>query len=186
MNPRSDSPSRSDALRDVRGTILLVGAGKMGSALLEGWLALGIAPNRLAVIEPQPSGNITALASQGLNLNPPPHPDHEVAAVVIAVKPHAAPQVMPTLVPFVWAANAVWAAGLRPLLPEAQARATVAGSGELLHRSRLDAATLRQNVTSPGGTTAAALDVLMARDGLQELMTKAIAAAAKRSHELAG
>jgi pyrroline-5-carboxylate reductase len=66
------------------------------------------------------------------------------------------------------------------------ARATVAGSGELLHRSSLDPATLRQNVTSPGGTTAAALDVLMARDGLQELMTKAIEAAAKRSRELAG
>jgi len=45
---------------------------------------------------------------------------------------------------------------------------------------------LRQNVSSPGGTTAAALDVLMAKDGLQELMTKAIVAAAKRSHELAG
>jgi pyrroline-5-carboxylate reductase len=66
------------------------------------------------------------------------------------------------------------------------ARATVAGSGELLNRSSLDPATLRQNVTSPGGTTAAALDVLMARDGLQELMTKAIEAAAKRSRELAG
>ena len=50
--------------------------------------------------------------------------------------------------------------------PTKLARETVAGSGELLHRSPLDAATLRQNVTSPGGTTAAALDVLMAPDGL--------------------
>ena len=66
------------------------------------------------------------------------------------------------------------------------ARATVAGSGELLHQSPLDAATLRQNVTSPGGTTAAALAVLMATDGLDPLMQKAVAAATKRSRELAG
>jgi pyrroline-5-carboxylate reductase len=65
------------------------------------------------------------------------------------------------------------------------ARATVAGSGELLHRSELDAATLRQNVTSPGGTTAAALDVLMGADGLKPLMTRAVAAATARSKELA-
>jgi pyrroline-5-carboxylate reductase len=62
----------------------------------------------------------------------------------------------------------------------------VAGSGELLHRSALDAATLRENVTSPGGTTAAALGVLMGDDGLQPVLTKAVAAAAKRGKELAG
>jgi pyrroline-5-carboxylate reductase len=62
---------------------------------------------------------------------------------------------------------------------------TVAGSGELLHRSDLSAATLRQNVTSPGGTTAAALEVLMGADGLQSLMTRAVAAATRRSKELA-
>jgi pyrroline-5-carboxylate reductase len=62
----------------------------------------------------------------------------------------------------------------------------VAGSGELLHRSDLPAATLRQNVTSPGGTTAAALAVLMAGDGVAALMTRAVAAATKRSRELAG
>ena len=83
-------------------------------------------------------------------------------------------------------ARAGVAAGLPPELAAKLARATVAGSGELLHRSPLDAATLRQNVTSPGGTTAAALDVLMAKDGLEPLMTKAIAAATKRSRELAG
>jgi pyrroline-5-carboxylate reductase len=66
------------------------------------------------------------------------------------------------------------------------ARETVSGSGELLHQSDLDAATLRKNVTSPGGTTAAALDVLMGKDGLKELMTRAVAAATKRSKELAG
>ena len=78
------------------------------------------------------------------------------------------------------------AAGLPAELAAKLARETVTGSGELLHRSTLDAATLRQNVTSPGGTTAAALDVLMGRDGLASLMTKAIAAATKRSRDLAG
>jgi pyrroline-5-carboxylate reductase len=78
------------------------------------------------------------------------------------------------------------AVGLPPHLAATLARATVAGSGELLRRSPLDAATLRQNVTSPGGTTAAALDVLMARDGLEALMTRAIAAATERSRVLAG
>ena len=62
----------------------------------------------------------------------------------------------------------------------------MSGSGELLHRSPLDAASLRQNVTSPGGTTAAALDVLTGKDGLEPLMTRAIAAATKRSRDLAG
>jgi pyrroline-5-carboxylate reductase len=83
-------------------------------------------------------------------------------------------------------AQAGVAAGLPAALADRLARETIAGSGELLHRSALPAATLRQNVTSPGGTTAAALDVLMAADGLDPLMTKAIAAATKRGKELAG
>jgi pyrroline-5-carboxylate reductase len=83
-------------------------------------------------------------------------------------------------------AEAGVAAGLQPELAQKLARWTVAGAGELLHRSDLDAATLRRNVTSPGGTTAAALEVLMAADGgLPELMRKAVAAAARRSRELA-
>jgi pyrroline-5-carboxylate reductase len=45
---------------------------------------------------------------------------------------------------------------------------------------------LRQNVTSPGGTTAAALEVLMGNDGVPPLMTRAVAAAARRGKELAG
>jgi pyrroline-5-carboxylate reductase len=75
-------------------------------------------------------------------------------------------------------------AGLSPELAQSLARATVAGAGELLHRSDLDAATLRQNVTSPGGTTAAALAMLMGQPGLQDLMTDAVAAAVRRSREL--
>ena len=55
-----------------------------------------------------------------------------------------------------------------------------------LHRSPLPAATLRQNVTSPGGTTAAALEVLMGQGGVAPLMTRAVAAATKRGKDLAG
>ena len=266
-------------LAHLSGTILLAGAGKMGSALLEGWLALGLAPVNLAIVEPAPAGHLTELAARGVRLNPPRDGIGEVAAAVVAVKPQVAPEVMPVLAPLVGANTAVvsimagrtlrfleaalphaalirampntpaaigrgitvavvsreqralvdtllsavgaveWApdealmdavtalsgsgpayvfllaeamaragvaAGLPPALADKLARATVAGSGELLHRSPLDAATLRQHVTSPGGTTAAALDVLMAKDGLDPLMIRAIAAATKRSRDLAG
>lgn len=76
-------------------------------------------------------------------------------------------------------------AGLNPELADRLARATVSGAGELLHQSPLPPSTLRENVTSPGGTTAAALEVLMGPDGLKDLMTKAIAAATQRSKDLA-
>jgi pyrroline-5-carboxylate reductase len=66
------------------------------------------------------------------------------------------------------------------------ARATVAGSGELLKQSSEPAQQLRVNVTSPGGTTAEALKVLMAADGIQPVFDKALAAASRRSRELAG
>jgi pyrroline-5-carboxylate reductase len=270
-------------LADLSGTILLMGAGKMGSAMLEGWLALGLDPRNVAVIEPQPTPEIAALVARGLRLNPTAKAAGKVAAAVVAVKPQIAPEAMPALVPFVGGATVVvsimagrtlrfladalpgaalvrampntpaaigrgitvavpntrvaaeqralvhvllsavgaveWvadealmdavtalsgsgpayvfllaetmaqagaAAGLPPALAAALARATVAGAGELLHRSPLDAATLRHNVTSPGGTTAAALEVLTAEDGLAPLMTRAIAAATGRSRELAG
>ncbi|MDB5555622.1 MAG: proC [Rhizobium sp.] len=65
------------------------------------------------------------------------------------------------------------------------ARATVSGAGELIHQSPDDAAVLRKNVTSPGGTTAAALDVLMAEGGMQPLFDAAIQAARDRAEELA-
>ena len=77
-------------------------------------------------------------------------------------------------------------AGLPEDLAMRLARATVAGAGELLHRATESAGQLRRNVTSPNGTTAAALEVLMAPDGLQPLMSRAVAAAARRSRELAG
>jgi pyrroline-5-carboxylate reductase len=75
--------------------------------------------------------------------------------------------------------------GLSPEMAMQLARATVAGSGELLRQSSEPASQLRVNVTSPGGTTAAALAVLMAADGLQPVFDKALAAASRRSKELA-
>jgi pyrroline-5-carboxylate reductase len=275
--------SVSHPLANLSGTILLAGAGKMGGAMLEGWLALGVEPRHIAVLEPQPSPEITALASRGLALNPAPGVAGEVAAAVVAVKPQVAPEVLPSLTPYLGASTVVvsimagrtlgflaqafpraalvrtmpnlpaaigrgitvampnaqvtsrqrelvhallsavgaveWiddealmdavvavsgsgpayvfllaeamakagsAAGLPPALAAKLARATVAGAGELLERSPLDAATLRQNVTSPGGTTAAALEVLMGENGLEPLLQRAIGAAARRSRELAG
>jgi pyrroline-5-carboxylate reductase len=269
-------------LRDFSGLLVLLGAGKMGSALLEGWLRLRLDPKRVVVLEPQPSPQISSLANDGVRLNPEPRTLVDVAALVVAIKPQIAAEALPPLTPMIGASTVVvsimagrtldfiagalnkpcalvrampntpaaigrgitvavprdastaqrnladrllaatgsveWtddealmdavtavsgsgpayvfllaealaeagvASGLPPVLAAKLARETVAGSGELLHRSELDAAMLRQNVTSPGGTTAAALEVLMGKDGLAALMTKAVAAATKRSRELA-
>lgn len=85
--------------------------------------------------------------------------------------------------------EAMAAAGVAAGLPEdlamRLARATVTGAGELAYQSDESAAQLRINVTSPGGTTAAALEVLMDEEqGLTPLMTRAVAASAKRAREL--
>jgi pyrroline-5-carboxylate reductase len=82
-------------------------------------------------------------------------------------------------------AQAGEAEGMPPGLALQLARATVAGSGELARTSTESPAQLRENVTSPGGTTRAALEVLMAADGLKPLIKRAVAAAAARSRELA-
>jgi pyrroline-5-carboxylate reductase len=278
---RGDILNTSSALKKIPGTVVLAGAGKMGGAMLSGWLAQGLDAKSVAVIEPQPSGDIRALVAKGVRLNPPPKDMGQVAALVIALKPQIFREAGPGLRPFAGPATLVvsimagttiagiseicggnvvrampntpaaigrgitvavaaknvgaaqraiadsllratgsveWVddedlmdavtavsgsgpayifllaeelarAGVQAGLPEALAtklaRETVAGSGELLHRSDLPSATLRQNVTSPGGTTAAALAVLMGPDGLQSLLTRAVAAATKRSKELA-
>jgi pyrroline-5-carboxylate reductase len=75
-------------------------------------------------------------------------------------------------------------AGLAPDVAMRLARATVVGSGALLAVDPKPAADLRRDVTSPGGTTAAALDVLLARGGFPALLKKAVAAAKKRAKEL--
>jgi pyrroline-5-carboxylate reductase len=77
--------------------------------------------------------------------------------------------------------------GLEPAIAARLARATIEGAGELLFReAETSPAELRQNVTSPGGTTAAALAILMGDDGLTPLMTRAVAAAEARAKALAG
>ena len=83
-------------------------------------------------------------------------------------------------------AKAGVAAGLPEDVAMRLARSTVAGSGELARRAHESATQLRENVTSPGGTTLEALKVLMAADGIQPLFDRAIAAATRRSKELAG
>jgi pyrroline-5-carboxylate reductase len=82
-------------------------------------------------------------------------------------------------------ARAGEAEGLPAELAARLALSTIAGSGELARVSAETPAQLRENVTSPGGTTRAALDVLMAADGLEALIRRAVAAAAARSRELA-
>jgi pyrroline-5-carboxylate reductase len=85
-------------------------------------------------------------------------------------------------------AEALTEAGMAEGLPRAQAekfaRATVTGAGALLAADKSSASALREAVTSPGGTTAAALAVLMANDGLTALMKRAVRAARKRAEEL--
>jgi pyrroline-5-carboxylate reductase len=277
-----DRPDAKRAFDKLAGPLVLVGAGKMGGALLDGWLALGFERANITVIEPSPSRELLAEGARGLRVNPQTR-DQRAAAIVIAVKPQIAPEIVPALSAWIgdatvgvsimagrtlaflektlpakaavvrampntpaavgrgitvavpnarvtkdqrdladrllgatgaveWItdenfmdavtalsgsgpayvfllaeslARAGAAAGLPADLAERLARATVAGAGELLHRSPLDAASLRVNVTSPGGTTAAALDVLMDANGLNPLMEKAIAAATRRSRELA-
>ncbi|MBV9970449.1 MAG: pyrroline-5-carboxylate reductase, partial [Xanthobacteraceae bacterium] len=85
--------SSSAAAPILAANIVLVGAGKMGSALLEGWIGLGIDPARVTVIEPQPSREIAALTARGLRVNPTTLPSC-TDAVVIAVKPQTAPEAL--------------------------------------------------------------------------------------------
>jgi len=74
--------------------------------------------------------------------------------------------------------------GLAPDAARNLARATIAGAAALMETSGADAAELRRQVTSPGGTTEAALKVLMGEGGIEPLMKAAVAAAARRSREL--
>jgi len=107
MSSSANPQTKPRPLADLSGTILLAGAGKMGSAMLEGWLALGLAPENIAVIEPQPSREIAALSARGLRLNASRDAVGDVAAVVVAVKPQTADEAMPVLAPFVGGATVV-------------------------------------------------------------------------------
>ncbi len=269
----------------LNGPVVLAGAGKMGAALLAGWLARGLDPKAILVQEPLLAGDAADLVRRyGLRSAPQfTALDTAPAVIIAAVKPQMLDAVLPALAKLagpntvvlsiaagksiasferhlaprtavvrampntpasigrgitgavgnahlsaeqkalchdllgavgevVWIddevlidavtavsgsgpayvfllteclAEAGRAAGLDAALALQLARATVSGAGELLHQSNLDPATLRQNVTSPGGTTAAALGVLMRDDkGLQRLMTDAVLAAQKRGREL--
>ncbi len=76
------------------------------------------------------------------------------------------------------------AEGLEPELAQKLACETVAGAGELMRQRQCDPATLRAEVTSPGGTTAAAMDVLMGSGGFAEMMRRAVSSATRRSSKL--
>lgn len=265
--------------------LVLVGAGKMGGAMLSGWLDQGLDPGAVVVVDPKPSDALVAdLAERGVRLVTAA-PEGLVARVMlVAVKPQVLDGVLPPLAGLVGPKTVVvsvvagktiatfaaalgaravvrtipntpaqvgrgitacvaspavaeadralvtrllatigeveWvdderlidlvtavsgsgpayvfhmvealaaagaAVGLPADLAARLARATVEGAGELLWQSPETPETLRRNVTSPGGTTAAALAVLMAEDrGMTPLLTEAVAAAAKRSKELAG
>ncbi len=265
-------------------SLVLVGAGKMGGAMLEGWLAMGLAPAAVTVVDPMPGDVLKALASEkGFALASRIPAAAAPDVLVLGIKPQmleaAAPAIAPhvgpdTLVVSILAGKTIadlrdrlparavvrampnlpasvgrgmtgafaspettaaqrevtaallssigrveWVAeerlidavtavsgsgpayvfllveclarageaeGLPPETAARLARATIEGAGELLFRSDSGPDLLRRNVTSPGGTTAAALEVLMASDGLDPLMRKAVAAARKRAEELSG
>lgn len=273
-----------DVLKQLRGPVVLVGAGKMGGAILEGWLRSGIDPERVVALDPNMSDEMAAsLSARGALANPALEAFPDPAIILLAVKPQVAPAVLATvrgivkpgtlvvsimagrtigflqealprgtsvvrtipntpasigqgitvavanphvapgdralvgallaaLGPVEWiedeelmdAATAVSgsgpayafllaetlakagaAAGLPADLADRLARATVAGAGALIAQSGIEPATLRENVTSPAGTTAAALSVLMDPErGFGRLLTEAVAAATRRSKEL--
>ena len=80
------------------GPIFLVGAGRMGSALLKGWLAQGIEPGRIFVQEPSLAGDVaTLIRDAGIGTGTPPALPASPAVVVLAVKPQAMDAVLPSL-----------------------------------------------------------------------------------------
>src|SRR5258708_1344172 len=200
-------------LAQLKGPIVLAGAGKMGGAMLTGWLARGLDAKQVAVLEPQPSGEIGPLLTKGVRLNPSPKDVGTVATLVIALKPQSFREAGSALKLFAGPATLVVSimAGTptasiaevsgrtggraQPHTPApARPRTTGAVPAEKSHATPPPAprppfapppATWGQNVTSPGGTPAAALGVLMGPDGLESLMIRAVAAATKRSKELA-
>src|SRR5215207_2579359 len=88
------TPSRD--LKDISQNIVLVGAGKMGAAMLQGWVSRGIDPLKLIVLDPQPAEEIKPLSARGVQFNPANRPA-DSGAIVIAVKPQVADSVVPPL-----------------------------------------------------------------------------------------
>ena len=264
----------------LAGSLLLVGAGKMGGALLEGWLRQGLDPKHVFVRDPGPPADAAALIARH-SIDSASLPK-SAAVIVVAVKPQLVDETLKELRPVIGKGTVVlsiaaghtlatlakplpegtaivrampntaaavghsmtvacandavsrdqalacgslleavgelmWIedeslmdavtavsgsgpayvfllaeclaeagreAGLDAELANELARATVSGAGALLSQSDLSSSKLRENVTSPKGTTAAALEVLMGKGGFKELLVRAVAAAAKRSREL--
>lgn len=263
--------------------LLLVGCGNMGVALLKGWIAGGVSPDAIRIIEPSGSARpVEAGADPRLVFTQVPTDGVKPRAIILAVKPQMMATVLPTLLPLIaedtlvisiaagttfrrlgaltnghkrlirampntpaaigrgatvavalpdvstderaltlnllsavgnayevedealidlvtalsgsgpayvfYMIESMAAAGaklgLPPALALALARDTVAGAGELAQRSQDDPSTLRTQVTSPNGTTAAGLSVLMNEQGLAPLIEATLTAAANRSREL--
>src|SRR5215831_15072868 len=97
----------NNTLKNITGTILLAGAGKMGGAMLTGWLAQGLDPRRVAVIEPHLAPEIGALAAKGVALNPDATRAGTVETLVVAVKPQSFREAGAALKPFVSAGTSV-------------------------------------------------------------------------------
>ena len=91
---------QTTSLRDISGTLVLAGAGKMGSAMLDGWVARGLDPAKVVVLEPQPSLQVARYGAQGLRLNPN-RAGLVADAIIVAVKPQVAAEVLPELAPLV-------------------------------------------------------------------------------------
>jgi pyrroline-5-carboxylate reductase len=268
----------------ISGTLVLLGAGKMGGALLEGWLRSGVDPARIVALDPAPPEEVAGLiARHGVRHNPDLGAIGAAEVVIVAVKPQIMDEVLPGVVglsssrPLVlsvvagktiaslerhfgaeaavirtipntpaavgrgittmvanphvspsqlklargllsavgevvevddetlidaatavagsgpayvfYLAECLAKAGMMAGLPHdvatQLARETVAGAGELMRVTGLPADQLRRNVTSPKGTTHAALEVLMRENGVEPLMIEAVAAATRRARELA-
>lgn len=269
-------------------SLALIGSGKMGGAMLEGWIATGLKGEAIQVVDPNPPADLRTLAmTHRFRINPSMRDVEPPQVLVLAIKPQmleaAAPMIrhfvgpqtlvisilagktianlrdnmpavavvraMPNLPSSIrWGVSGAFAspevqpyqkamadallkavgtvewledenlidavtavsgsgpayvfhlteclaqagiqAGLPHDLAERLAAATVVGSGQLILKGGLPPTKLRQNVTSPGGTTAAALDVLMPEHSTGEtmmtLMVKAVAAAKKRAEDLSG
>ncbi len=276
----------SQSQKTLPTSLILVGAGRMGSAMLSGWLAMGLPGKAIAIIEPAPSPELTALcAANGVRLGTDATGLGAAEVVILAVKPQMLDAAAPSLAALIgpdtlivsilagktianiaarlpgasamvrampntpaaigrgitgvaaspavtprqrqmadallgavgaveWLSNeslidavtavsgsgpayvfllaeslarAGEAAGLPADLAARLARATIEGSGELMRLSPdVAPSKLRENVTSPGGTTAAALGILMGEEGLDRPMKDAVLAALRRAGELSG
>lgn len=263
------------------GPVLLVGAGKMGTAMAAGWIRAGLPGASLTLVDPAPHESVVAFAnSAGANLRPD-LPAEPPRVIVLAVKPQVMGDVLPSVKPLAGpdtlivsiaagisisrfaealeterivrtmpntpaqlgkgitgavaapgvsaedraiaqallqaAGEVVWLEGEEQIdaltavsgsgpayvfyMVEAMAvggqklglsaeqsmklaRQTVIGAAALLEEDPAEAAQLRKNVTSPNGVTQAALEILMAEDGLGPLMERVLAAAKRRSEEL--